>query len=67
MMHQLDNLCTLFRENLGEKEKSRCVRSEGKKNVVADVEPINLSLAVAFTVAFGGLGIALYKGFWTRN
>ncbi|KMT08358.1 hypothetical protein BVRB_6g140410 isoform A [Beta vulgaris subsp. vulgaris] len=67
MMHQLDNLCTLFRENLGEKEKSRRVRSEGKRNVVADVEPINLSLAVAFTVAFGGLGIALYKGFWTRN
>ncbi|KNA10131.1 hypothetical protein SOVF_147260 [Spinacia oleracea] len=67
IMHQLDNLCTLFRENMGEREKSRRGRNGGKRNIVADVEPVNLSVLLVCTVAFGGLGIALYKGFWTRN
>lgn len=66
IMHQLENLCTLFRENLGEREKSRRGRNEGKRNMAADVEPISLSMAVACSLAFGGLGIALYKH-WARN
>ncbi|XP_021755735.1 uridine-cytidine kinase C-like isoform X2 [Chenopodium quinoa] len=66
IMHQLENLCTLFRENLGEREKSRRGRNEGKRNMAADVEPFGLSMAVACSLAFGGLGIALYKH-WARN
>lgn len=66
-MHQLDNLCNLFRENLGE-ARSRRVKKEGKRNIVADAEPFNIPVAATLsTIAFGGLGIALYKGFWTRN
>lgn len=64
IMHKLDNLCSLLRENSGERPRSR-VRNEGKRKIVADVEPIKLH--VALTLALGGLAIFLYKGFWTRN
>ncbi|KAL2904828.1 Inorganic pyrophosphatase TTM2 [Bienertia sinuspersici] len=64
IMHQLENLCTLFRENLGEREVYGRVRNEGKRKIVANVEPIKLPVAVVLTVAFGALGIALYR---TRN
>ncbi|XP_057530797.1 inorganic pyrophosphatase TTM2-like isoform X2 [Amaranthus tricolor] len=66
IMHQLDNLYNLFRENLG--EASSCSVKKGKRNIVADAEPINFPVAaILSTIAFGGLGIALYKGFFTRN
>lgn len=68
IMHRLDNLCTLFQENLGEKKRYGRVRNEGKRNIVADSEPFKLPVAVLLsTIAFGGLGIALFKGFMTRN
>lgn len=63
IMHQLDNLCTLLRENLG--ERSHRVRNTGKRKIVADVEP--MKLPVALTLAIGGLAVFLFKGFWTRN
>lgn len=62
IMHQLDNLCNLLRENLG--EKSHGV-STGKRKIVADVEP--MKLPIALTLAIGGLAVFLFKGFWTRN
>ncbi|KAJ8440938.1 hypothetical protein Cgig2_022794 [Carnegiea gigantea] len=63
IMHQLDNLCTLLRENLG--ERSHRVRNTGKRKIAADVEP--MKLPVALTLAIGGLAVFLFKGFWTRN
>ncbi|KAK9676092.1 hypothetical protein RND81_11G053300 [Saponaria officinalis] len=62
MMHQLDNLCTLLRENLGEKPRKT---RNNKRNTLTDVEPIKVRAALA--LALGGLGIVIYKGFWTRN
>lgn len=61
--HQLDNLCSLLRESLG--ERPHRARNDGKRNIVADYEPIKLP--VALTLVIGGLGILLYKGFWTRH
>lgn len=62
--HQLDNLCTLLRESLG--ERPRRSRNEGKRNLMADFEPFKRP--VALTLALGGLGIVLCKGgFWTRH
>ncbi|KAH9607026.1 hypothetical protein KSS87_013801 [Heliosperma pusillum] len=62
MMHQLDNLCTLLRENLG--EKPRRVRND-KRYTLVDVEPIKVQVALG--LALGGLVVIVYKGFWTRN
>ncbi|GAA0147165.1 nucleotide kinase [Lithospermum erythrorhizon] len=62
IMHQLDNLSNLLRENLG--EISRQPR-EGSRSYITDVDPMRASLVL--TVALGGLGILLFKGFCHRN
>ncbi|XP_030960311.1 inorganic pyrophosphatase TTM2-like isoform X2 [Quercus lobata] len=60
IIHQLDNLNNLVRDNLG--ERSRQVKTTNKRSIIADVEPITVML----TLAVGGLGIFLIKGFLTR-
>nr|POE85061.1 uridine-cytidine kinase c [Quercus suber] len=60
IIHQLDNLNNLVRDNLG--ERSRQVKTTNKRSLIADVEPITVML----TLAVGGLGIFLIKGFLTR-
>ncbi|KAG9153673.1 hypothetical protein Leryth_008578 [Lithospermum erythrorhizon] len=62
IMHQMDNLSNLLRENLG--EISRQSRTNNR-SYIADVDPIRATLAL--TIAIGGLGILLFKGFWPRN
>ncbi|XP_059655600.1 inorganic pyrophosphatase TTM2-like [Cornus florida] len=62
IVHQLDNLSNLLHEKLG--EKSGRVKSE-KKSIMADVEPIRVSLIL--TLAIGGFGAILFKGFLPRN
>uniref|UniRef100_A0A5B7ANT9 Putative uridine-cytidine kinase C isoform X1 n=1 Tax=Davidia involucrata TaxID=16924 RepID=A0A5B7ANT9_DAVIN len=62
IMHRLDNLSNLLRENLG--DRSRQARTE-KKSIMADVEPIRVYLIL--TLAIGGLGVILFKGFLPRN
>lgn len=60
IIHQLDNLSNLVRANLG--ESSRQVKTN-KRSIMADVQPIT----VMITLAVGGLGIFLIKGFLTRH
>ncbi|KAK2983917.1 hypothetical protein RJ640_017838 [Escallonia rubra] len=62
IMHQLDGLGNLVRENLG--ERSRQARTR-RKSIIADLEPTRVSLIL--TLAFGGLGIFLFKGFLPRS
>ncbi|KAG8382974.1 hypothetical protein BUALT_Bualt05G0135700 [Buddleja alternifolia] len=63
VMHQLDNLSNFLRENLGEKSdrNRRRNRSEVAKNDPIKIPVILTSLAV------GGFGIFLFKGFLYRN
>lgn len=62
IIHQLGNLSNLLRENLG--EGPRPVRTE-RKSLMADVESYKVPLIL--TLAVGGLGIVLLKGFLPRN
>ncbi|CAK9157357.1 unnamed protein product [Ilex paraguariensis] len=62
VLHQLDNLSSLLRDSLG--EKSREARTI-KKSKMADVDPVRKTLIL--TLAVGGLGIFLFKGFLSRN
>ncbi|KAF5449442.1 hypothetical protein F2P56_029886 [Juglans regia] len=62
IMHQLDNLNNIFRESL--RERSRQVKTN-RKSIVADVEPI--AVPIMLSLAIGGLGVFLIKGFITRN
>ncbi|KAK9276882.1 hypothetical protein L1049_006419 [Liquidambar formosana] len=62
IMHQLDNLNNLIREDLG--ERSRKVRTD-RKGMMADVQPFTVPLIL--TLAIGGLGIFWLKGFLRRN
>ncbi|KAL8161414.1 hypothetical protein V2J09_012903 [Rumex salicifolius] len=59
--HQLDNLSNLLQENLG--DKPRGVRNERFTTPNAE----STAYAVALSLAFGCLGICLYKGFWART
>lgn len=62
IMHQLDNIINHLRENLG--ERSHQTR-RGQKSTLFDVESIRVSLIL--TLAVGGLGIFLFKGYIPRN
>uniref|UniRef100_A0A5B7AK93 Putative uridine-cytidine kinase C-like isoform X1 n=1 Tax=Davidia involucrata TaxID=16924 RepID=A0A5B7AK93_DAVIN len=64
IMHQLDNLSNLLHENLGESYHQDHGKTE-KKSIVADVEPIRVYLIL--TLAIGGLGVVLFKGFLHRS
>lgn len=61
-MHQLDNLNNIVGERLG--ERSRLVKKT-RKSIVADVEPI--AVPIMLSLAIGGLGVFLIKGFISRN
>ncbi|THG16427.1 hypothetical protein TEA_021682 [Camellia sinensis var. sinensis] len=63
VMHQLDNLSNLFSETV--KERSRQARTTEKKSIIADIEPVRFSLLL--TLAIGGLGVFLFKGFLHRT
>ncbi|KAL7171358.1 hypothetical protein ACSBR2_036081 [Camellia fascicularis] len=63
VMHQLDNLSNLFSETM--KERSRQARTTEKKSIIADIEPVRFSLLL--TLAVGGLGVFLFKGFLHRT
>lgn len=62
IIHQLGNLNNLLRENLG--EGPHPVRTQ-RKSLMADVESYKVPLIL--TLAVGGLGIVLLKGFLPRN
>lgn len=62
--HQLENLCSLLQENLG--NMSCRIRKEGKRNIIADFDTIKLPAALVLA-ALGGFGVFLYKGFQTSN
>lgn len=59
IMHQLDNLSNLLRENLGER-----LHHGGRqhKTDTVDIDPIKISVILT-SLAIGGLGIFLFKGF----
>ncbi|CBI27437.3 hypothetical protein VitviT2T_001234 [Vitis vinifera] len=63
VMHQLDNISSLVREDIGGG------RSEGgrreRKSIMLDIEPTRVPLILALAV--GGLGIFLFKAFLPRN
>ncbi|KAG6712715.1 hypothetical protein I3843_05G108500 [Carya illinoinensis] len=62
IMHQLDNLNNIVRESL--QARSHQVKTN-RRSIVADVEPI--AVPIILSLAIGGLGVFLIKGFITRN
>ncbi|KAF5745324.1 Phosphoribulokinase / Uridine kinase family isoform 1 [Tripterygium wilfordii] len=60
--HQLDNLSNLIRESMGERH---CQVRSNRKSIIHDSEPINVPFLL--TLAIGGLGIYLLRGFLNRN
>lgn len=62
IMHQLDNLSNVIRENLG--ERAHPVRIN-KSSETAYVDSVGVSLILTF--ALGGLGILFFKGYAPRN
>lgn len=63
VMHQLDNISSLVREDIGG-GRSEGGRREGK-SIMLDIEPTRVPLILALAV--GGLGIFLFKAFLPRN
>ncbi|CAA0822461.1 Phosphoribulokinase / Uridine kinase family [Striga hermonthica] len=63
IMHQLDNLSNLLRENMGEKtdRDRKQTRSETSEN------DQNKAAVILASLAFGGLGICLIKAFLSRT
>ena len=64
IMHQLDSISNLMRENLGERRSSHQVRTK-RKSITSDYKPITVPLIL--TLAIGGIGVLLFKGFLSRN
>ncbi|PON47688.1 Uridine kinase-like [Trema orientale] len=62
IMHQLDSISNLLRENSG--DRFRQVRSK-RKNITYDAE--NFTVPLILTLAVGGIGVLLFKGFLSRN
>ncbi|GER29825.1 uridine kinase [Striga asiatica] len=63
IMHQLDNLSNLLRENMGEKtDRDR----KQKRSETFENEQTKAAVILA-SLAFGGLGICLIKGFLSRT
>ncbi|PON74602.1 Uridine kinase-like [Parasponia andersonii] len=62
IMHQLDSIGNLLRENPG--DRSCQVRSK-RKNITYDAE--NFTVPLILTLAAGGIGVLLFKGFLSRN
>ncbi|KAI3452954.1 hypothetical protein Pfo_009617 [Paulownia fortunei] len=63
VMHQLDNLSNLLRENLGK----RSVRDRRhNKSEIAENDPTRIVMILA-SLAVGGLGIFLFRGLLSRN
>ncbi|XP_075495911.1 inorganic pyrophosphatase TTM2 isoform X1 [Primulina tabacum] len=62
VMHQLDNLSNLLRENVSSTRSHRDTK-HGRGEML-DIEPIKISMVLA-SLAVGGLGIFLLKGFLT--
>lgn len=63
IMHQLDNLSNLCRENLGEIRSLQ--ERTGKKATGGDFNPVMVSLLL--TIVVGGLGIFMFKGYQNQN
>ncbi|KAK9934876.1 hypothetical protein M0R45_022005 [Rubus argutus] len=63
ILHQLDNLNSLLRESMG--EKNRLARTNSSKATDARSQALTVPLAV--TLAVGVLGVIIYKGILTRN
>lgn len=61
IMHQLDNLSNLLRETLGERSRHL---TTSRKSVL---DPDRLKIPLICTLAFGGLGILVFKGLSNRN
>lgn len=62
IMHQLDNISNQLRENMGERSQQT---RRGQKSILFDVDRIRVSLIL--TLAVGGLGIFLFKGYVPQN
>lgn len=62
IMHQLDSISNLLRENSG--DRFRQVRSK-RKNITYDAK--NFTVPLILTLAVGGIGVLLFKGFLSRN
>ncbi|KZV43906.1 uridine-cytidine kinase C [Dorcoceras hygrometricum] len=65
VMHQLDNLSNLIRENVKSKRPHRITR-HGRGGETLDIEAIRIPMVLA-SLAVGGLGIFFIKGFLTRK
>lgn len=63
MMHQLDNISSLVREDIVGVRSERERRE--RKSTMLDIEPPGVPLIL--TLAVGGLGIFLFKAFLPRN
>lgn len=63
IMHQLDSISNLLRENVGERW-SHQARTK-RKSITSDSDPITVPLILSLAV--GGLGVLLIKGFLSRN
>lgn len=64
IMHQLDNLSNLFRENMGERTNFS-PKKTNKKREMGFVDSIGAFLTV--TLAVGGVGIFFFKGRFSSN
>ncbi|XP_073315641.1 inorganic pyrophosphatase TTM2-like isoform X2 [Primulina huaijiensis] len=62
VMHQLDNLSNLVRENVSSTRSHRDTKH--RRVEIPDIEPVKISMVLA-SLAVGGLGIFLFKGFLT--
>ena len=66
MMHQLDNISSLVREDVGGGVRAeRGGRGRGRKSIILDIESTRVPWIL--TLAVGGLGIFLFKAFLPRN
>ncbi|KAM6548244.1 hypothetical protein CsatB_019920 [Cannabis sativa] len=63
IIHQLDSISNLLRENTG--EKTRQIRTK-RKNITCDTESFTVPL-VFTALAVAGTGVLLFKGFFSRN
>lgn len=63
IMHQLDNLNNLLRENLGDRSTRE---RTNKKRMFLDAGTEKVPLVLA-TIAIGGLGVFLFRGFSTQK
>ncbi|CAI9785327.1 unnamed protein product [Fraxinus pennsylvanica] len=63
IVHQLDNLSNLLRDYLGERSHHG---GRHNKTDIVDIDPIKISVILT-SLAIGGFGIFLFKGFLSRK